>query len=246
LKPTTPLRIFSVYTNRIRDRLIPLRKTEVDGIRFYYSRGNEPQDPHAMGVNREMHQELDRMSGGTAIDVGAHIGSYTLRMARRFERVIAFEPNPYNSHLLRLNIQLNKMRNIDVEDAALSDTNEVSPFFLQRSTGGTGSLDPLHYGFKYDTTVRVEVKKLDDFGIDKVDVLKIDTEGNELRVLKGASRTIERARPVIAVEVHQSKNSNRATCDCVTCSYLGSLRYDLRLLGEHIKTPAHWVLAAPR
>jgi FkbM family methyltransferase len=222
-----------------------LRKTEVDGIKFYYSKGNEPQDPHAMGLNREMHQELDRMSGEMAIDVGAHIGSYTLRMARRFEHVIAFEPNPFNSHLLRINLQLNKMRNVGVEEAALSDTRGVSPFFLQRSASGIGSLNPLHYGFKYDTTVQVNVKKLDDFEIAKVDVLKIDAEGHELRVLKGASQTIDRARPILAVEVHRSKNSYRATCHCETCTYLTSLGYEVRLLGEYSLTPAHWVLASP-
>src|SRR5712691_9183421 len=138
LKPTTPLRILSAYTNRIRDRLVPLRKTEVDGIRFYYTRGNEPQDPRAMGPNREMHQEVDRMSGETAIDIGAHIGSYTLRMAKTFRQVIAFEPNPFNRYILGLNLQLNKNVNVQVEEAALSDHDEISPLFLHRAADGTG------------------------------------------------------------------------------------------------------------
>jgi FkbM family methyltransferase len=185
------------------------------------------------------------MSGETAIDVGAHIGSYTLRMASRFRHVIAFEPNPYNRHILNLNIQLNKMQNVHVEDAALSDTDGASQLFLQRTTGGTGSLNPHHYGFKYDTTVQVKVRRLDHFEIPEVDVLKIDAEGNELQILKGASQTIDRARPILAVEVHRSKNFHGATCDCETCTYLSSRNYDVRMLGEYATTPVHWVLASP-
>ena len=192
-----------------------------------------------------MHQEIDRMSGETAIDVGAHIGSYTLRMASRFRHVIAFEPNPYNRHILKLNIQLNKMQNVHVEDAALSDTDGVSQLFLQRTTGGTGSLNPHHYGFKYDTTVQVKVRRLDHFEIPEVDVLKIDAEGNELQILKGASQTIDSARPILAVEVHRSQNFHGATCYCEICTYLSSRSYDVRMLGEYTTTPVHWVLASP-
>jgi len=223
---------------------VPLRKTEIDGIKFYYSRGNEPQDPHAMGETREMYQELDDMFGEMAIDVGAHIGSYTLRMARRFRHVIAFEPNPFNRYILGLNLQLNKNVNVQVEEAALSDRDEISPLFLHRAADGTGSLNPHHYGFKYDRTVQVKVKRLDDFDFAKIDVLKIDAEGNELSILRGATRTIERCKPILAIEVHHAKGTG-APCDCETCTYLKFRGYDLRLLGDHTTTPVHWVLARP-
>jgi len=223
---------------------VPLRKTEIDGIKFYYSRGNEPQDPRTMGRNREMHQELDMMFGETAIDIGAHIGSYTLRLARRFRHVIAFEPNPFNRYILGLNLQLNKSVNVQVEEAALSDRDEISPLFLHRAADGTGSLNPIHYGFKYDRTVQVKVRKLDDFNFANIDVLKIDAEGNELPILKGATRTIERSQPILAIEVHHARGPG-ASCECETCTYLRFYDYDLRLLGEHTTTPVHWVLARP-
>ena len=197
-----------------------------------------------MGQTREMYQEIDSMFGETAIDIGAHIGSYTLRMARRFRHVIAFEPNPFNRYILGLNLQLNKNVNVQVEEAALSDHDEISPLFLHRAADGTGSLNPLHYGFKYARTVQVKVKKLDDFDFAKIDVLKIDAEGNELPILKGATRTIEHSKPILAIEVHRSKGPG-ASCDCETCTYLRFRHYDLRLLGEHTTTPVHWVLATP-
>jgi FkbM family methyltransferase len=158
--------------------------------------------------------------------------------------VIAFEPNPFNRYILGLNLQLNKNVNVQVEEAALSDRDEISPLFLHRAADGTGSLNPLHYGFKYNRTVQVRVKKLDDFDFAKIDVLKIDAEGNELPILKGATRTIERSKPILAIEVHHAKGLG-ASCDCETCTYLRFRNYDLRLLGEHTTTPVHWVLARP-
>jgi len=224
---------------------VPLRKTEIDGIKFYYSRGNEPQDPKAMGQNREMHLELDGMLGETAIDIGAHIGSYTLRLARRFRRVIAFEPNPFNRYILGLNLQLNQTGNVQVEEAALSDRDDISPFYLHRAADGTGSLNPLHYGFKYDRSLQVKVRKLDGFEFTKIEVLKIDAEGSELPILKGAARTIERCKPILAIEVHRAKDPSGASCDCETCTYVRFCNYEIRLLGEHTTTPVHWVLARP-
>ncbi|OLD12933.1 MAG: hypothetical protein AUI93_02010 [Crenarchaeota archaeon 13_1_40CM_3_52_10] len=239
------MRIFSGYANRIRDKLVPLKRIDIDGIKFYYTRGNEPQDPHVMDRTREMYHELDGIIGDTAIDVGAHIGSYTLRMARRFRHVIAFEPNPYNRYILGLNLELNKSNNVRVEEAALSDREEIRAFFLHRAADGTGSLNPLHYGFKYDKTVQVRVKKLDDFEFAKIDVLKIDAEGNELPILKGAARTIERSRPILAIEVHRARSSSGVSCDCETCEFLASHDYRPRLVGEYTTTPVHWVLATP-
>ena len=198
-----------------------------------------------MGQTREMYHELDGVTGNTAVDVGAHIGSYTLRMAKRFHQVIAFEPNPFNRYILSLNLQLNKTTNVQVEQAALSDREEISPLFLHRAADGTGSLNPFHYGFKYDKTVQVKVKRLDDFEFAKVDFLKIDAEGNELPILKGATRIIESSKPILAIEVHCAKGSIGTSCNCETCMYLRASNYNLKLLGEYTTTPVHWVFATP-
>jgi FkbM family methyltransferase len=218
---------------------------EIDGIKFYYSRGNEPQNPKEMGRIREMYQTLDNGAGELAIDVGAHIGSYTLRMAKRFRQVIAFEPNPFNRHILGLNVQLNKATNVQVEDAALSDRDEISSFFLHRAADGTGSLNPHHYGFKYDRTIRVKSKRLDSFDFSRIDLLKIDAEGNELPILKGAANTIARTKPTLAIEVHQARTALDNPCNCETCAYLQSKNYDVETIGEYTVTPVHWIIARP-
>lgn len=243
MRPISPIEIFQGYANRIRDRLVPLRRTEIDGVKFYYSRGNEPQNPREMGIAREMYSALDDLRGEVAIDVGAHIGSYALRLAKRFRKVIAFEPNPFNRHILSLNVQLNKIANIEVEAAALSDRDGLNSFFLHRAADGTGSLDPHHYGFRYDRVIQVMTKPLDSFAFSRIDLLKIDAEGNELPILRGGSNTIERTRPVLAVEVHKARSGSGESCDCDTCKYLRSQNYNINLVGEYTVTPVHWIVA---
>src|SRR4029077_15792855 len=111
MRPTTPIWFIKEYVNRIRDKLIPFRKTEIDGLIFYYERSNPPHNPRVMGEHHEMHQRISVQRGSTAIDVGANIGSYTLRLAKRFGQVVAFEPNPFNLRILRLNVNENKLKN---------------------------------------------------------------------------------------------------------------------------------------
>ncbi len=245
MKPSTPVWLVKEYGNRSRDRLVPLRKTELDGLIFYYMRSNPPHNPQAMGEHHEMHQMMSRLKGDTAIDVGANIGSYTLRLARRFHRVIAFEPNPFNLRILKLNVSKNKLENVEVERVALSDHAGHEPFFIQSRAGGTSTLDSSHYGLNYDRVSRARVMRLDDMKIEGVDLLKIDAEGSELQILKGAESTIERSNPALGVEVHCSSRLCGDLCECETCAYLRSLHYELKLLGEYAPTPTHWVWAIP-
>jgi len=198
-----------------------------------------------MGQGIEMHREISESSGGTAIDVGANIGSYALRLAKRFRRVLAFEPNPYSCHILKLNVKLNRLTNVYVQEAALSENDGIMPFFLQMGGGGASSLNPSRYGITYDRRIQVKVMKVDDFKINDADLMKIDAEGQELSVLKGATQTIERCRPLIGVEVHDSTSGSRFACECETCSFLRSLRYSLKFLGEFSTIPTHWVWAQP-
>lgn len=192
-----------------------------------------------------MHREISKSTGRTAIDVGANIGSYTMRLAKRYRRVFAFEPNPYSCHILRLNVKLNRFTNVLVQEMALSENDGIMPFFMQIEGGGASSLDPFHYGIAYDRRIQVNVMKVDDFGIQDADLMKIDAEGQELSVLKGATQTIEQCSPTIGVEVHCATSGSPLTCECETCSLLRSLSYNTKLLGEVDTTPTHWVWAQP-
>lgn len=138
--------------------------------------------------------------GMTALDVGANIGCHTLRLARlvgETGRVIAFEPTPWGFAKLQKNISLNESHNITLEKLALSDSNGDDSVFLRSSwhlDGTTGD-----EGKKPVTFIRLD-DYVSQMGLTQIDFIKLDVDGYESRVLRGALATISRFRPMIIVE----------------------------------------------
>lgn len=143
----------------------------------------------------------DRIAAGAIVfDVGAHVGYYTVLsavLAGPNGRVFAFEPNPVNHGFLQRHVALNRLHNVTIENAAVSDRNGTAAFAFGTGSG-TGHLDA-------DGALSVRTLRLDDFVREK-DVrpgfIKIDVEGAELDVLHGAAETIESHHPVIFLSTH--------------------------------------------
>lgn len=138
--------------------------------------------------------------GATVFDVGAHVGYYTMlssQLAGERGHVIAFEPNPRNFAFLQRHVAMNRLANVRVEELAVSDTNGTAHF--EFGTGsGTGHLAG-------DGALTVRTVRLDDYcGANDLrpDAIKIDVEGGELAVLRGAESTLASARPVIFLSTH--------------------------------------------
>ncbi len=228
--------------------LFPFGTVEIDGLRFRYLRSDSPpHDPKALSAQGlEFHDRIDNLSGQEAIDIGANIGSYTLRLARRFQKVTAFEPSPIHSKVLRFNIALNHLHNVDVQDVGLSDIRGVMPLYIRR--GGATSLDQSHYGLGYDKVGLVKIGRLDDFQpkFSRLDFMKIDAENHEYKILSGGREMISRFRPIMAIEVHRARIPSDGSCSCDTCGALLSLGYSVEVTGELSGVRAvHWVWAIP-
>jgi FkbM family methyltransferase len=127
--------------------------------------------------------------GMTVLDIGAHIGYYTLLAANLVGengRVVAFEPHPHNFTMLEKNVKINEYKNAVLVQKAVSDKSGHIDLFLSEY-GTLHSL--LQVGKK---SIVVEAVTLDDF-FDKdykVDVIKIDVEGAEMLALLGANKVI--------------------------------------------------------
>jgi len=138
--------------------------------------------------------------GATVFDVGAHIGYYTLLFSRLVGpegRVVAFEPSPRNLPVLRWHVARNGCANVQVEAVAVSDETGAARFAAGTGSG-TGRLAE-------SGTVEVRTIRLDDYvdaGGPMPDVLKIDVEGAELAVLRGAVGVLRDARPAILLSTH--------------------------------------------
>jgi FkbM family methyltransferase len=154
-----------------------------------------------------LQQALDHQ--GVMYDVGAHLGRHSLPAARLGAHVVAFEPDPENAARLRAHVDRNGFQNnVQVVQAAVFSNTRASIIFrrgLPRSQGGlcrSNHLPALASG----EIITVPALQLDDFvacGGPAPDVIKIDVEGAESEVLKGASRTLERHRPALIIEVIQ-------------------------------------------
>jgi FkbM family methyltransferase len=131
----------------------------------------------------------------TAVDGGAHVGTWTVAMAARFHRVAAFEPAGDTFDCLQANTQ--GLANIVLYRCALGATRgrgEIVDDGARR--GNTGS----RY-LQITTDGSVEVLPLDFLQLRDLDFLKLDVEGHELQALQGARATLKRCRPVVLIEV---------------------------------------------
>ena len=125
-----------------------------------------------------------------AIDVGAHCGLWTRDLAAKFKKVYAFEPIEDHLNCLVKNI---KTKNVFMYQYLLGHSNHsFSPKLNPESTGSTY--------FKHDPSGSFRCKRLDDFEFDKVDFIKVDVEGFEYFVFRGAKQTILKHRPTINFE----------------------------------------------
>ena len=142
------------------------------------------------------------------VDVGANIGNHIHFMAAHgAKHCVGFEPNPRNFELLKLNAPQAKLFNF-----ALSDHEGEAIFAFFDDSSGNGHLlenfqdkSARKWGEKPQET-RVPVSRLDKVGLENVTLLKIDVEGAELAVLRGAQETLKKFKPTIWIEMHEDKN----------------------------------------
>ena len=150
----------------------------------------------------ELNEEL-KLNNGVFIDVGANIGKYTIKIGNSLKmngRVISFEPENDNFEMLKKNTKLNNLKNTTLINKALSDKKGKLKLYLAKGNWGHLSLVE-KVGEKYE---EVEVDTLDnilkELKISKVDLIKIDVEGAENLVLKGALETLKKSHPKIIFE----------------------------------------------
>ena len=154
-------------------------------------------------------------SGGILFDVGAHYGGLSLRVCRHVGpagRVVAFEPSPVLLEMLRYHKRRNRLRQMTVVGSAVTETDsELVPLHLLN--GGLSTRNSLTIGrpelpfleSAEKTVALVSTVRLDTY-CEKHDVapgvIKIDVEGAEGMVLRGAGAILRRYRPVLVVSMH--------------------------------------------
>jgi FkbM family methyltransferase len=147
--------------------------------------------------------------GMVFIDVGANEGLYTLFAARRIGptgQVLALEPSGRELARLRQNVSLNRLANITIVPVAAGESEGRARLRIAGfGHEGQNTLGEFAYSVDGAGFEEVDVARLDHLvaeqALDRVDVLKIDTEGAELRVLRGASALLRKHRPLVVLEL---------------------------------------------
>ncbi|WP_428487093.1 FkbM family methyltransferase [Rhodopila sp.] len=140
--------------------------------------------------------------GSTVIDVGANIGLSTILLARKAERVIAFEPSPINTAFLLRNLERNGVTNVEVHAAAASSKPGMLRFHVAQFGAGSHVVAAGHVSGSTIPTVDVPAVTLDGTDLPPIAFIKIDAEGHEPDVLAGARRMLAQDRPLIYTEIN--------------------------------------------
>ncbi|HEY1258345.1 MAG TPA: FkbM family methyltransferase [Stellaceae bacterium] len=192
--------------------------------------------------------------GGTALDIGANLGEWTVPLARAVGptgHVLAVEPAPRSAAALDKTLAANALRHAQVVRCAVGERDGSAEFAVPlvtsaRADTGTARIGAASAGHE---AVEVELRRLDtlvaDWRLDRIDLVKIDVEGHERRVLDGGAGSLARFRPVLVIETgHEAPDDRSAIRD-----RLCGLGY--RMLGillDHGMADAAWpdyVAAAP-
>jgi len=153
--------------------------------------------------------------GDVAVDVGANIGYITLNMAKCVGmqgKVLAFEPVPPTYDRLRRNIRNNACTQVQTFSNAVGETGDHSAnIFLPKGGDNAHSLSSLKQ-FADSNVFKVDIVRIDDVINQPVQLIKIDVEGAEVSVVRGAAETIKRSHPYIIFEYNQEALARFGHC----------------------------------
>jgi FkbM family methyltransferase len=173
-------------------------------------------DPKDRGVGRRLlldgaynEEELARLAGHVSSDadvlvVGTHIGTIAIPLARLCRALVAVEPNPASHALLKTNLLLNDIRNVELLDIAASDEQGSIEMLMSTANYGGSKRVPLRARgiYHYDAPVRIKVRaeRLDDVLAGRAfQLVLMDIEGSEYFALRGMQNLLTNCR-VLAVE----------------------------------------------
>ena len=177
--------------------------------------------------------------GDVFIDVGAHVGYFTLLAASRVGpagRVLSIEPNPVTLEQLSQNVARSGLQNVLMVHTACADShNPVRLYLHTESNSSMASLSSENA--TSGVAVDVSCTPLDDLclqrGLERVNLVKIDVEGAELSVLRGMSRLLRRMRPVVVLEMEPRLLESFGTTRDSLVALLTEHDYRVTPLGGH-------------
>jgi FkbM family methyltransferase len=183
----------------------------------------------------------------TFVDIGANQGEYTIFAAKRLiqGQVISFEPLSTSYNHLKENIKLNQFNNVMTYNFALSDTKGYAKIYTSddleiHSSFNEGLSSLYQSNYRNALLEKVEVEVFDRVWKNhnnlSLDIIKIDVEGSELPVLKGAINTIKKYKPLIILEINEETFQEAGYAKDELIIFLENLNYKFSLIKPKGKT----------
>jgi len=142
--------------------------------------------------------------GKLAVDIGAHVGIWTRRLANDFDKVIAFEPLQKHAECHKKNCE--SLENVTLNQIALSDKKGTNIITTKDINSGMSTMLTPRWK-KESYPQMVETRTLDSYKLPKIDFIKIDVEGWEEHVLEGGMKTILKDRPIMYIEIWEKNHT---------------------------------------
>jgi len=184
-------------------------------------------EPHLVACFRRICRQ-----GSIAFDIGANVGYHTLMLAQLVGpggACYAFEPNSENCRLILLGTEKNGFANVKLMPIALSD--QPGWAYFSPHIGSNGGFATRNAELTDGCGVVVPMFMLDDLRLPPPDMIKVDVEGAEYRVLRGAEKSIGRSRPAIVSEFSLEMTSRvSGVSGAQYLEWLAALEYDIFLL----------------
>lgn len=162
----------------------------------------------------EISEFYRHIKNGVILDIGANIGIYTTSLGvatKNKNEIWCFEPVKSNVVMLKSNIDLNNLTNVKIYNTALGEFEGKIEINLSADSAYSSIKDLTRY--KSSVTETVSIVPLDKIWAENkfpvIDAIKIDVEGAEIEVLKGALGLIEKNNPVILIEANDSEFLNK-------------------------------------
>lgn len=200
-------------------------------------------DQHILDLAREVSSKRN----GTALDVGAHLGSVTVGFASLFNEVVSFEPNDFNFKILSANVAINGLKNVRLfnngvysrETRLALGEQEIQEIAISVDESGSfdghaaQNLGAYSFSEQASGVFGHEAKTVDSYRFEDVSFIKIDVQGADGEVLMGALDTIRRCQPVVVFEWEELLSRNFSVTFETLCKCLSDLGYVVSPLKVH-------------
>ena len=202
---------------------IPDLVMNLNSKRFICRRGTSDYWHASYDYEPETTEFLSKQQGNVFLDVGAHIGRYTVLLANNFQKVVSAEPFGETFRILSSNVKTNYLSNIVLVNEALAEKEGHGELYINEENPGQCSMS-----IQSSRHVQVPLTTADSLlkrlaiPPEDVSLVKSDVEGAEQRVLQGAKHLLEQGSPKLLVEAWDLK-------------YLSELEDILDPLGYRVK-----------